>query len=799
MGHDLQNRLITKRNSYKGLHLYDVLITDDAVWSNYFNVSDCPDVLTGGKNMFRIAGNADLLKKNSTIEVEVLDRWGKPVFHKVNDYLDSHQRRLVTIEVRPSTTSPGPAFITIVGTAKKRPGGRPLRGGSTWVNRPNVRWRKKIFIDPTLVNNTPIIYPNDSGIYQAANQGKPRVAINEIQRGQVSNSFVQGTASTATMSAGQVSYWLQGGSKGSSAMLRFNFDGAPTNSYTSESFKLTSEMVGSSISIQPSGSDGLFPGAAEPAYPPVFNTTIVDVINSTDCVVSPRYQINSKFVPEPITARDEPTLYPMPYWQINDVPFFGPLHSQSTSAGATYSLLYQQIPNAFHTVSENKTSFANVVLGNLDPICGDVSKVITYTRLHGTSTWQVQGQDTVETKEMFFDSSNIFDRQPMGKFTTQSYVDNYWKFEWSSSHQVGYPNGAGYQMTTPLPTVTVDDLQQLDAMYVQMPEGQNFISESFLRVSAKKEIPFYAGTKYMLSMRLSAKSAAYTKSGGRFVNTGSGAVYSASGEYASVPRVEIFMSGSAFNGDKSSRFPLEEKLGKHVVTLNAIYQTHQTYATPTTTDGFGSPVSPVWASPGNYQHQRAFTFNVNEQQNDGKGDTITYGTSVSNRPGHQVYDPAGGVVSPIAEAPAQQFMQPTESVMPELPESPVVTGEYELNERILGMIVEADSDGYGRPVFAIDNGKWYISDISITAVAETSFTPNHAMIESQLSLAQQDARIDFKFEFENELGLKSDYIHYIYDVDFAGDNIYINGDDNHLTGTMIVGNGIIIQGRIAAN
>ena len=207
MGHDLQNRLITKRNAYKGLHLYDVLITDDAVWSNYFNVSDVPEILTAGKNMFKIQGNAGLLKKNSEILVEVLDRWGKPVYHTVNDYLDEHQRRMVTIEVTPYTNA-GPAFITIVGTAKTRPGSgnRPGRGvGMNWANRPNVRWRNKIFIEPTATNITPIIYPNDTGIYQTGNQGAPRIAINEIVRGQVSNSYVQGTSSPATMSVGQVS------------------------------------------------------------------------------------------------------------------------------------------------------------------------------------------------------------------------------------------------------------------------------------------------------------------------------------------------------------------------------------------------------------------------------------------------------------------------------------------------------------------------------------------------------------------------------------------------------------------
>ena len=745
MGHDLQNRLIKKRNSYKGLHLYNVLITDDAVWSNYFNVSDCPEILTSGKNMFKLEGNTDLLQKNSTIEVEILDRWGKPVFHTVNDYLDEHKRRMVTVWVKPSEVSAGPAFITIVGTARNRPQGRPV--GENWRNRPNVRWRKKIFIDPTAKNNTPIIYPNGTGIYQTGNQGNPRVAVNEIERGQVSNSYATETAS-ATMSIGQVSYWLQSGPKGNEAILRFDFEGYPTNSFTSESFKLTSEMVGANITIHP-GNDALFTGSESPTQAPTYTTTITDVINTTTAVVSPRYQINTKFTPTPIYARDQPTLFPLPYFQVMDVPFFGPLHSQSNSVIPTYTMSYQQAPITYETVSENKISYANVVIGNLDPLCGDVSVVKTYTRLSGTGTWTIQGEDNIETKEMFFDSSNIFDRQPMGKFATQSIITDYWSAEWTSSHRTSYPNGLGYSQSTAIPPITVDDIEQMDAMHIEMPHGQNFISESILRVYCK---------------------------------------------YAAVPRMEVFMSGSAFNGDRPDKWPLEEKLGKHIQTFDAIYTLHQSMAKPQAIDSFGSAVSPVWASP-SHNHARTFQFSVAQQIDEGKD--VVHGQTLSNKP--SAVDAAGVAVTPIAETPATAVMQPGDGSLPTLPESPVITSTYEVNDRIIGVIVKADEDGYGRPVFAIDNGEWFISDISVTAVAETGFTPNHAMIESQLSLGQQDAKLDFKFEFQNEFGLKSDYVHYLYDVDFAGDNIYINGNDNHLEGTLIVGNGIIIQGRIAAN
>jgi len=779
-----------------------MLITDDAVWSNYFNVTDVPDTLTSGKNMFKISGNHGLLQKNSEIIVEVLDRWGKPVFHTVNDYLDDVQRRMVTVWVYP-TVAAGPGWITIVGQAKRRPRGKHI--SEYWKGRPNVRWRKKIFINPNAMNTTPIIYPNGSGLYQTINQGNPRVAINEIVRTQVSNSYVQGTASLTSMSVGHVSYNIEGGQHGSQGKLTFNFDGVPTNSFTSESYKLTSEMVGSSITIQPGGTDGIWLNAISPASPPEYIATIIDVLNEHEAIVSPRYRFTSQFQATPTpAARGQDALQPLPYNQTLDSLYFGDMFSQSNSEKATYTMSYMQTPKAYETVSENLTSYANVILANLDPLAGDVSVVRTYTRLTGTSMWQLQGEDTVETKEMFFDSSNIFDRQPMGKFETQSIVDNYWTASWSSSLKT--TAGAGYQYGGAIPTLKADDIHIMDALKVSASIGQEFISESFVKLEAQREVPVYAGSSYLLSLRLAAKSIAYTASGGpldltnpTYQNTGStGSVYSGSGEFAAIPEMRVYISGSAITPDTRENRPLEEKLGKHIETFVAQYQPAEALAKPPAIDSFGDPVSPVWASP-NY-HKPMFHFKVNELQASKK--KVTHGKMLSVKAAHaggmKKHGGGGNSKWPFSPVPTLAQRPNMQAAYPEMPVIPMSTPTYELNERVIGLEFTADKDGYARPIFAIENGEWYIADVSITAMAETGFTPNHAMIESQLTLEQQDAKLDFKFEFYDGAGNMSDYVHVVPEVDFGGSNLFINGNENHLAGTMIVGNGIIIQGRISA-
>jgi hypothetical protein len=425
-----------------------------------------------------------------------------------------------------------------------------------------------------------------------------------------------------------------------------------------------------------------------------------------------------------------------------------------------------QTPKAYETNSENKTSYANVIIAGLDPLCGDVSTVKTYTRLTGTTLWNLQGSDTVERKEMFFDSENIFDRQPMGKFETQSIVDNYWQATWSSSLRTS-TYGPGYQYGGAVPTLKADDIHIMDALKVQMPHGQEFKSESFVRLSAKKEVPMYAGSPYLLSFRVAAKSMAYTASGwgtSPVENQGTGSVYSGSGEFASVPEMRIYISGSAITPDTREKRPLEEKLGKHLETFLAQYVAAQALEQPQSTDGFGSPVSPVWSSPS--YHKQMFHFTVNQQQAEGRN--VNYGNALSVRAS------VNGMTNyPISPAPNMDL------AYPEMPAIPMSTPTYEVNERILGLPFTADKDGFGRPVFAIENGEWYISDISIKALAETGFTPDHTMIESELTLAQQDAKLDFKFEFYDGAGNISDYIHIVPEVDFSGPNVYINGNENH--------------------
>ena len=76
-----------------------VLINQTQFDSQYFRLDDIPAHLTSGKNIFKLYGNNQLLKAGTQIMVQVTDINGAPVYHHVNNYVDSTGRLVVGIWV----------------------------------------------------------------------------------------------------------------------------------------------------------------------------------------------------------------------------------------------------------------------------------------------------------------------------------------------------------------------------------------------------------------------------------------------------------------------------------------------------------------------------------------------------------------------------------------------------------------------------------------------------------------------------------------------------------------------------
>ena len=95
-------------------------IIDNDPSSTYFNITDIPSFLGTGKNTIRLIGSS-LLKRNSQIDIEVLDAKGEPIYHEISNFLSKDGGRLITIWVysdrvdQRENTAPGTATITVKG------------------------------------------------------------------------------------------------------------------------------------------------------------------------------------------------------------------------------------------------------------------------------------------------------------------------------------------------------------------------------------------------------------------------------------------------------------------------------------------------------------------------------------------------------------------------------------------------------------------------------------------------------------------------------------------------------------
>jgi len=145
-------KLIVERNLLK----VPVLIEDAVSYSKYFEVSRLNPNFHAGKNGFLIRGT-QYLKQGSTIQVEVLDRYGKTVFSNIVGNYSEGDARLVVSEITQKTRK-GPGKLVVVGTAINYEDGSLIPASQQ--QSPNVRWVFPIDIDPSRRNTSKLILQN---------------------------------------------------------------------------------------------------------------------------------------------------------------------------------------------------------------------------------------------------------------------------------------------------------------------------------------------------------------------------------------------------------------------------------------------------------------------------------------------------------------------------------------------------------------------------------------------------------------------------------------------------------------
>ena len=181
---------LRKKVSYVGLKDYNYVIRDtNPVSRDYFNVIQLPDKFKAGKNLFKLRAHPSNLVNNSEIFIEILDYNGNPIYYEPLLYIEKDGTRVIAVYIY-SDTSPGDCTIYIAGRAAVDVNtGESIPYSVVTRNEPNILWSRELTVAPDDRNDVEIIYTK-----------YPKVTVTEVvqaylQPSNVYNTFTQRSGS----------------------------------------------------------------------------------------------------------------------------------------------------------------------------------------------------------------------------------------------------------------------------------------------------------------------------------------------------------------------------------------------------------------------------------------------------------------------------------------------------------------------------------------------------------------------------------------------------------------------------
>jgi len=355
-----------KQPVYKGLDKTSVLYNDQSEYSpEIFDITDYPKRLTAGKNILRFRGNLTNLAQNSPLDIEIIDYNGEPIYHEITTYIAEDKSRVVSIYIYPDT-SPGPATITLL-TEVQSINGQPVP--SIWKNVYNAKWSRTVYVNPTLVNESEIIF-----------ETLPTVDIEEQVGVQLDRTY--SVSQFPTYNSGSVKY--------------ISRNGSPVLIISGGAF--SSSMQRGTVTINTPNNPYPIPTYTFNSVP--YTTTVKKVLNTSSLLLDTEYIVAT-------TASIVP-------------------HTYTDFEYSAYTLEYEQTPN--YTETENSESYAIIKINNLEPLTGDISRIKTFINNSGTvGTWeQISDIELDETEIFVTNTASITPDIPIGTIYNQTTIDTYY-------------------------------------------------------------------------------------------------------------------------------------------------------------------------------------------------------------------------------------------------------------------------------------------------------------------------------------------------------------------------------------
>lgn len=503
----------------KNLAKYDVLIEDTSASSVYFQVTNLPSSFTGGRNSFLLAGSS-ALKPASSIQIEIIDSNGISIFQNpIQKYLEGNSR-LVSVEIT-ENTAPGFATIIILGQATVLPDGQPVP--PDWQNSYNIRWTKRILVEPNLRNSSPLILENT-----------PTVLAEERRLYSVSTSSYVSASTAFTASLTPTLY--------SSFQIGYTIK-AESPTVFSEDY-VGGYITGSMI----------IDGVSASLYLP-----ITDILNTT-----------TAFSTGQLIKTTDGKIVDKIYLRSGS--YTTPLFGSSSAIKTTAQLVYNTSSiNGNHI----PVSYAKLRLTNLNTVSGEIFKFKVYSKVStNLSDYKLVADIPVTTSELLVTSS-IRGDLPIGNFYVVPTASNWYSDRLETSSNAIYTISGSTAYYNPTTTVTpftlvLTDNVLLRSVRAEVPTFNNqkyagYVSASGYFIGNKKALQLFPTTEYTIQF-----DAFYKKTSASINLTGVD------------PKVDIYLIG--VEGTKViDNNPLGQKIGTLTLPAGAEtywYQDQQLNFTP---------------------------------------------------------------------------------------------------------------------------------------------------------------------------------------------------------------------------
>ena len=732
---------------------YRYLINDSSPFSDdLFGIVHFPTRFTAGKNLFKIRIDSRNFVENSQIHVEILDSNGDPVYWEPLYYVEKDGTRVIAVYIYPET-APGIATVYVAG--------RVLRSAQDRIsfNRdfnspqhpdiPNAIWSRRIPIAPFASNDSEIIYT-----------AQPTLTIKEtvqayLQPNDVFNVFTQISSSNATLtitpepgSLNTSNVITAPATEGALSKNSPNFGTqffdvskiqaslqTTTNTQmaspvlttltgfsklTVKNFTLTKNMEGGTLTVDnPTVTVPAFTGLnSNGKVIPTSQTSLEWSSNTSNIPTLQQLSGSYRFAISHIFNSSSARVALIGGFKNNSDNTNGPF-SVLVGTGTPSSKVIGNVPRYTQkansiirtietatsftasfvkptevVVTQNSSSFADIIIANTEPATGDVYRIKTLYKPSGFFGDFIDLGDTIlEQQNILIDTGSLETNvavgssyEQFGTFEDISEINTYW-----SASQVGTTLSAsaltlGYNQSILMGGAELITNWSGFNQYVASPDNATIFQ---IRPTYRPTV--YAGSTYVVKFQCALPQDIDQ--------------YGTEEGYIDSMRLDVYVSGSRVAVDASQTD----------VRLSGDFNTD---------------------------------INIERTLNAPFNDGGPFGTRIGTIRANNTPKQTGAIKF---EFKALQ------------------TGPIDLK-------------------FVTRAGSWIVGAIEVVADKQTGFTPNYVRIFKRIPTEHLKTPLTFKFQYYDFRSNKADLETTTYGAVFNGGNVYIDGNNNLMTGSTYIGN-----------